>query len=562
MSLPNWKRGLSVVASVGALGLLLAGCGSGSNGGNTGNGSTPAATVNKEGGSIILDSSGSIKDLDPAHAYDTASDEFVNEMYDTLVTYQGTSSNIIPHAATSWEVSPDGKTYTFHLRNDMKFWNGDPVTAQSFVDEFTRVLSKSVNSPGEGFLDPIVEGSTAYFQGKATSVSGLSAPDKYTFVVKLTQPEPFFLEVLAMPFFSAVDQSWINKVGNQAFDSQKPMGSGPFELQSNNPNQIVMTKNPNYWMKDSDGNRLPYLDKVTVRINPNENLNALNFEKGETAFLGNLQMVPTSQWNTFLNTPKLKATMMNAPQNSTWYIGLNSTVKPFDNVLVRQAIEYAINKDKIRQLMNGRVQVANQPLPPGIKGYMNPLPADATYNYDPAKAKQLLAQAGYPNGFTTTLYSQNSSDAMKIDTSIQSDLAAVGIKVNIDSTAWGTFLTDNEKGKQGMFQLAWLQDFPDASDFLNTLFNTNQQPQNNSSMYSNKQVDEWLNKAQTDTNETERYQLYDKVTEQIMKDAPWVPLYYSEFNYAVQPWVHGFYINPTLTDPLQFIWIDKNHSAS
>lgn len=566
MSKSSLKKAATIALSVGTLGALLAGCGANTSVQNsTGNSTTGQTTGSKMGGSIVLDSTGNIKDLDPAKSYDTSSGEFVTMMYDQLVTYQGATSQIAPMLAKSWTVSPDGKTYTFNLVSGAKFWNGDPVTAQSFIDEFQRVLSKSVNSPGEGFLDPIVQGSTAYFNGTAKSVSGLSAPNPNTLVIKLTQPEPFFLEVLAMPFFSAVDQSWINKVGLAAYDSKSPMGSGPFEMTSSNitPNQLVLTKNPSYWRTDSQGNHLPYLDKVTVRINPNSNLDALNFEQGQTAFIGNLfgaTGIPASQYPTFLNTPSLKSTMVNAPQNTTNYLGLNTSMAPFNNVKVRQAVEYAINKQKIKQLLNNRVQIADQPLPPGIKGYLNPLPADAQYSYDPAKAKQLLAAAGYPHGFSTTLYSQNDAVTTKLDNSIQNDLAQVGINVKINTMAWGTFLQENEKGNvTPMYMLAWIQDFPDASDFLNTLFNTNQRPQNNSSMYSNPQVDAWLNQAQTDTNTTQRYQLYAKATEQIMKDAPWVPLYYPNYNYAVQPWVHGFYINQSQQDPLEWVWIDQSH---
>jgi len=559
MAVLNWKRGLGVLGSVGVMTALLAGCGGGS---STNNATAPATTTaSKLGGSITIDSTGSIKDLDPAKAYDTASDEPVEAMYDRLVTYQGGTAKLIGMAAKTWSVSPDGKVYTFNLNHNMKFWNGDPVTAQSFIDEFQRVLSTKVNSGGEGFLDPIVAGSTAYNKGTATSVSGLKAIDANTLQITLTQPEAFFAEVMAMPFFSAVDQSYINKVGLSAFDSKSAMGSGPFELGSVTPSQYVLTRNPHYWMKDAQGVSLPYLSQVTIRINANSQLDALNFEKGDTAFLGILTSgVPSSAWPQFQASPTLKSTIVQQPQNATFYIGFNNSMKPFNNVLVRQAMEYAIDKVKIAKLLNNRVQVANQPLPPGIQGYMNPLPADATYSLDLAKAKSLLTQAGFPKGFTTTLYSPNDSDSVKIDDSIQYDLSQIGVKLNIVPQAFGTFLTNNEKGNvTPIFQLAWLQDFPDASDFLNTLFNSSESPANNSTMYSNKKVDGWLNKAQTDTNQQERYSLYDKATEQIMKDADWDPMYYGVSQYAVQSWVHGFFINPTLEDPLQSVWLDKSH---
>lgn len=565
MALNHWKKGLAVVASVGAMGMLLAGCGST---GTATNPSTTSGTASagqpREGGSIQLDSVTNWKDLDPALNYDTTSNELVSEMYDTLVTYKKNTAQIIPHLATSWSVSPDGKTYTFHLRHNVTFWNGDKMTAQSFIDEFQRVLSPTVASPGENFIDPIVQGSTAYYKGTAKTVSGLSAPDPYTLVIHLTQPEAFFLDVLAMPFFSAVDQSYINKVGNKAFDSTTAMGTGPFELQSVTTNQAVLVKNPHYWMTDKQGNHLPYLDKVTIRVNKNAQVDALNFEQGQTAIMGNLIYIPSSVYPTFKSNPQYNKLIVSAPQNNVYYVGLNNSIKPFNNPLVRQAMEYAVNKNKIIQLMNGRGQVADQPLPPGLPGHVSKSDlqaAGAYYSYDPAKAKQLLAQAGYPNGFTTTLYSPNNADNLKIAGSVQYDLAQIGVKVNIQQTDWNTFLDTNEKGNvQPMFLLGWFQDFPDPSDFLNTLFNSNEQPANDSTMYKNSQVDQWLNQAQTDSNQQQRLDLYKKATIQIMKDAPWVPEYYPVVTEAVQSWVHGFYISPTLPDPLQYVWIDAGHS--
>lgn len=570
MAWSPWKKGMAVVGSAAALAMLVAGCGASNTGGNGGNGNTsngtgssPAASGKPvEGGNIQLDSIANFKDLDPALSYDTTSDELVQEMYDQLLTYKGTTSTLIPDLASSLPtITNNGKTYTFHIRQGVTFWNGDPLTAQSFVDEFERVLSPTIGSPGESFLDPIVVGSTAYNKGQAKTISGISTPDKYTLVINLTQPEPFFGQVLAMPFFSAVDQKFINSIGNTAFDSQKAMGTGAYELASYNGTTAVLKKNPHYFLKDQYGNQLPYLNQITITVNKNGQADALHFEAGQTALMANnTSGIPSSVWPTFLAKPSLKKDIIEAPENAVFYLGLNNQMAPFNNKTVRQAIEYAVNKQRIVQLLNNRVQAANQPLPPGIQGYVKNLPSSVNYQFDVAKAKALLKQAGYPNGFSTTLYSANDPDTIKIDTELQSQLSAVGINVKIDSMDWNSFLTLNEKGKTPMFQLAWIQDFPDASDFLNTLFNTNEQPANNSSMYSNKQVDQWLNQAQTMPNGPQRFALYQKVTEQIMTDAPWVPLYYGKYTYAIQPWVHGYYINPSLMDPLTYIWIDQSHS--
>ncbi|RIV24699.1 ABC transporter substrate-binding protein [Alicyclobacillaceae bacterium I2511] len=561
------KKGTMTVASAAVLSLVLVGCGANSpapsNTQNTTGTGTASANKPVPGGSVTLDFVQNIRDLDPAIAYDTQSDEVVSQLYDQLVTWQGNTDNIVPMAAKDWTVSADGLTYTFHLHQDMKFWNGDPVTAQSFIDEFQRVLNPNLGSGGSGFYTNI-QGGQAYLNKKATSISGLSAPSPYTLVIKLTKPEKFFLDTLAMPFISAVDQKFIDKVGNKAFDATQAMGSGPFELTSSDitPNQIILTKNPNYWRTDSYGNHLPYLNKVTINISNNDQLDTLHFEQGQTAWIGwnfGGDGIPASSYPQFMANPKYAALTQSLIMNSVQYVGLNTTQGPTKNPLVRQAIEYAINKPDILRLNNGRGQIANQPLPPGIQGYVQNLPADATYSYNPQKAIALLKQAGYPTGFTIDMYSANDGAQLTLDQGIQSQLAKVGIKVNIKASSWGTFLNVAEAGKAPMDWLAWIQDFPDASDFLNTLFNSSQIPVNNNQNYNNANVDSWLNTAEYSMDAQQRNQLYGNVTDQIMKDAVWVPIWYDKFTAATQPWVHGFYIPAVGEDPIEWVWINKSH---
>lgn len=434
------------------------------------------------GGQITLDAIQQVKDLDPAKADDTQSMEVVNQLYDQLVTFNKQGTNVVPMLAKSWKISSDGLTYTFNLRSDAKFWNGDPVTAQSFVDELKRILTKSIGCSHISYFYAI-QGAQAFSDGKSTTISGVSTPDKYTLVLKLNQPEKFFIQLLAMPFLSAVDQSYINKVGNDAFDSTKPMGSGPFELSEMGENNVVLTKNPNYWRTDANGNHLPYLDKVTFQVTSDAQVDAMHFEVGQTAFLGwNTNGIPTTAFPTFQAKPNLQKLMLHQPELGTQYLGMNLQIAPFNNTKVRQAIEYAIDKQQIINIENGRGLIANQPMPPNANGYVKKLPSDATYTYNPAKAKELLKEAGYPNGFTTTLYSSNDSDQMRIDVAVQNMLAKVGIQVKLAASTWSVFLSKNESGKTGLFWLAWVESFPDPSDFLYALFDSKQEPFDNSTV--------------------------------------------------------------------------------
>ncbi len=561
----SWKKGFALITSVSALGLLLAGCGS-TNGSGQGNSSStqPAASSDStpvKGGSIKIDLSQNVQTLDPALSEDLTSDELIQQMYDTLVTYKGSTNTIIGDVASKWDVSPDGKTYTLYLNKNVKFWNGDPVTAQNYIAEFERILTKSIGSPVQSLLDPIVEGSDAYYTGKAKSISGITAPDDYTLKIQLTKPEPYFLEILAEHSFVAIDPAWIKKVGSSKYGTSQPMGTGAFELKSFDGTTAVLTKNPNYFMKDANGNQLPYLDQVTLTYNNNTEVDAMNFEQGNTPFLAfNTRGIPSSAYTQFMSNPKLKSQVITAPAGTIWYVGLNVQQQPFTNLKVRQAVEYAINKPFIVQLLNNQFTVANQPTPPNVIGHVNDMPTDVNYSYNPEKAKELLKESGLKLPIKAKFYSSNDPTTAKIVGQIQSDLHAVGIDLQVEPMSWSSFLTMNGKGAQSSFLIDWNQDYPDASDFLNVLLNSSEMPFDNSTMYSNKQVDQWLNQAATDTNQAQRLDLYKKVTVQAMQDATLVPLYYGKYNYAIAPWVHGYYINPNLeNDPLSHIWIDQSH---
>ena len=412
---PIWKKSMAVVSSVTALGLLLAGCGSSP--ANSGGSSKSQSTVQKPqmGSNITLDLTQAVPDLDPAVAYDTTSAEVDEQLYEPLVNYNKNTYQIVGDLAKSYEVSQDGLTYTFHIRQGVTYWNGDPLRAQDFVDEFERVLNPKLQpkpSPGSSFfLD--IKGANAYFNGKAKTISGITTPDDHTLVIKLVKPQAFFLKVLAMPFISAVDPKFVKQVGNAALDTSKAMGTGPFELVSNGQNKVVLKRNSHYWKKDKYGNQLPYLNKVTFNVDNNEQIDALHWEQGSTAFMSPWTIggdgIPSSAFPTIMNNPKYSKLVQKQPQNSIFYIGLNVSKtlngkpNPLSNVKVRQAMEYAFNDSQILKLNNNAVLSLNQPLPEGMQGYVKQL-APGAYGLNINKAKQLLKEAGYSNGLTVNFY--------------------------------------------------------------------------------------------------------------------------------------------------------------
>ncbi|GMA51123.1 peptide ABC transporter substrate-binding protein [Alicyclobacillus contaminans] len=553
-----WKKGLAALSSTAVAVALLAGCGGGSTNNATSNSTGTNAGTPQKGGTINIDINDDVAHFDPAVAYDQGSWEFVwGNIYNQLLKYKPQTTDLEPDLATSMpEISSDGLTYTFHIKKGIKFSNGDPVTAQSFVDEFKRILTPSVQSPAVGFIDPAIQGADDFYKGKTKELTGVVAKDDYTLVIKLTKPQTFFTKVLAMPFFSPVDEKYIQSIGgDKAFD-HKPMGTGPFMMQSYTPGKgFVLVRNPNYY----DSSK-PYLDEIDVHVNSNQESTALSFEQGNTALMDDYtQQIPAQYYLKWSAQSQYSSLLKKQPYMGIEYVGLNTQVAPFNNKLVRQAVEYAINKDNAVKLANGRGQVTNEILPPGIQGYVQQLGGqdDVNYKYDPNKAKQLLKESGVTN-LNVTMIVRNRAPLTQIAQSIQADLNAVGFHVTLKQVGESDYLSQAESGKAQFGLYGWFADFPDPYDFLDVLFNSNQAPINNWANYKNPTVDKELQQAATMPDGPERYKLYDKIQDQILDDAAWVPLYNPVNTTIHQSWVNNYYTSPVMEDPLADLWVSKH----
>lgn len=511
------------------------------------------------GGTMTMDVASPFPHLDPALAYDNLSYEPVLQMYDQLLTYKGTTNDLVGDLAARYTITNHGTVYTFWLRK-ASFWNGDPVTANSFITEFERVLNNP-QSGGQGFIDPIIVGSNAYQMKKAKTISGMKSLDGGKVLqITLTGPDPTFGFVLAMPFYSAVDPAYIAKHPDTLADDYMethPMGTGPFELsQTVAGQQWVLTRNPHYFKAG-----LPYLNKLVFNLDSSPESVLLHFEQGSTDLIGfnqDVNGVPEQDYLPLVNS-KWSHDLYTTELVTTNYIGLNTKVGPTKNLLVRQALEYAVNKKELLRIEGGRGVIANQPLPNSMpSGYNAHLPANATYTYNPAKARQLLKEARY-HGQPITLYTDNGNADVLVAQALQSMFKAVGVNVNaIRTMAWNVYIPAKQSGKLDAFLLYWAEDFPDPSDFLNTLFNSSQIPVNDSVQFSDPKVDALLNKAQNMPEGAARDAIYKRLEGLIMAQAPWIPYLYPTFTAAVQPWVHGYYVNPNLEDPFQVMWVSKH----
>jgi oligopeptide transport system substrate-binding protein len=486
-----------------------------------------------------------IPTLDPVAGYDTASWGFEQMLFDTLVRYSDSGVELVPDAAIRWESSADARKFAFHLRHDVRFSNGRSVTSVDFKYEIERVLDPANNSQGIEYYREIA-GAGQYSSGQAETVSGIETPDPWTIIFELMAPDPVFLAKLAMPFAAAVPHEVVARYGRDF--SRHALGSGPFMLNEWKSGQrIVLVKNPYYFVKG-----IPHLDAVVEQMGVDDSLEWLKYETGEI----DISAIPPAEFPYVMKTPRLKALTLRLVTLATDYLGMNCQMRPFNDVRVRRAFNYAVNKDKFIAVFNRRGIAASGILPPGLPGYD---PSIRGYAYDPAKARRLLEQAGISKDFTAQLWIRADETQMMLAQSIQQDLALVDVHVLLKPVAWPPLLEAIRQPDTVELALSgWEADFPDPENFLEVLFAHKQWGANNNSFYYNPRVDALFAQAARLSDMKERYTIYDEAQKIIVNDAPWVFLYYPVAYVIRQPSVHGYMLNPMRPTRLEHVWLDPH----
>ncbi|MBX6351364.1 MAG: ABC transporter substrate-binding protein [Clostridia bacterium] len=520
------RRAFGYLAFAGVLSVVLAACGGTSLGpaGESPSGSeAPSGQAPAAKKVFTIAYKDDLATLDPAVGYDWTNWPAEKMVFDGLLDYDDTT-NLVPQLAESLpEVSPDATVYTFHLRHGVKFQNGRELTADDVAYSITRVLDPATKSPGAGFYMGI-QGAQDFVAGKADHVSGIEVLDPYTIRFTLSSPDVTFGNKMALNFAFVVPKEEVEKYG--ADFGHHPVGTGPFTFVSWTPGQeLVFKKNPDYFKPG-----VPKLDEVHIQVGVEPEVALLRLEKGEIDMMGD--PIPTADLARVLSDPAWQDRITKAPQVSTIYIAINTRVKPFTDVRVRQALNMAIDKDRVIKLLGGQGTVANQILPPLMPGYD---PDYQGYPYDPAKAKQLLAEAGYPDGFETTMDCLDVDPQPKICQSFQQDLAQIGIKLDIKTLESGTLIADaGTEGKVPLVWsggLAWIQDYPDPDDFYSPILGCGSAVPGgwNWAWYCNQDLEAKEQKAIGMTDREARLQAYREIFRALMDDAVWVPVYNGEY---------------------------------
>jgi oligopeptide transport system substrate-binding protein len=483
--------------------------------------------------------------LDPARIRDIYGLSVAQQIFDGLVEFDPTLT-IVPALAQYWKASRDGLTWTFMLRKGARFHHGREVTADDVVYSLTRLLDPRVNSAAADIFTNI-HGAREFREGRAAIVSGIHAVDASTVRIVLDEAQVPLVSMLAVGYAKIVPRNLTAERG-EAFGTA-PVGTGPFRFERwERGKEIVLAANPDYFGGP------PRLGRVVYRIFPGEQSAAMyeEFRRGELED----SPLPMQDYPQLLAANR--GTHVKRPMFSVRFLGINTRVKPLDDPRVRQALIYAIDREAIvHDVTFGRFVPARGVLPPGTLGYN---PGLQGYSYDPGRARDLLAQAGFPGGRglpPLTIWASAKLD--KEHQQVRRYLEAVGVHVEFKYvTDWPQFTRMLAEGQFPIYQYAWLADVPDPDNFLFKLFHS-RSPRNYTG-YANPGVDALLVQARNESDAERRVALYRRVEQIVMNDAVVIPFFHYTYERVFQPYVRSIEVSG-LGDPyipLRKIWLERS----
>ncbi len=460
--------------------------------------------------------------LDPARATDVPSGRAVAYLFDGLTRFAPDGS-LQPALATRWDVAADGREYVFHLRSGVRFHDGRPFTARNVASTFERVLDPKEGGTRGWPLFPIA-GARDYAAGRAPSIRGIRVENDTTVRITLDSALAIFPKFLAMPIAAIVPDSVAPDF------SEHPVGTGPWKFVSwRHDDHILLARNPDYF----DGP--PKADSLMARVIAEPSTAVAEFETGNVDLL----YVPepeTAQWE---QTDERKALLMSAPALRLWYVAINTTRGPLRDARVRRAINHAVDVPTIlRTLLGGRGRQAAGVVPPSLEGGDT---TRAPYAHDVARAKQLLAEAGFPNGIDLELWHAQDPTFARVAQSIQAYLAEAGIRAKLVQRDANAARAASRNGETDLYLKDWYADYPDAENFLYPLLHSeNRGAGGNVSFYSNARYDSIVSAARRELDDGRRIALYRQADSLAFADAPMVYLVFYNELFAVQPWIKGF----------------------
>jgi len=536
------KKWLSIfLAMIFVFSLVLTGCG--------GSQETATTEQNAEGtaakevqDTLVFGRGGDSVSLDPADVTDGESLNVTKNIFDTLLDYKDGNTEVEPALAESWESSDDGLVWTFHLKQGVKFHDGTDFNADAVVFNFNRWMDTENpyhhgKFPYYGYMFGGYKGDEGHV------IKEVVAKDEYTVEIQLNVPQGPFLNNIAMPAFAIASPAAIEKFGEKF--GENPVGTGPFVFKEWTRNdKIILEKNTEYWLEG-----YPLLSKLIFKSIPDNSARFTALQSGDIDIIDgvNPDDVTLAKQNEALQ-------IWLRPSMNVGYLAFNTQKEPFDNVKVRQALNMAVDKQGlIDAFYNGLAEPAKNPLPPSLWGYNNDV---VDYEYNLEQAKKLLAEAGYPDGFTTDFWYMPVPrpyipQGKKMAEAMQADFQKIGVKTNLVTEEWSPYLEKTGNGEHSMMLFGWTGDNGDPDNFIYVLLdkdNTKTPDAGNVAFYKNDELHDILIEAQQSSDLEKRTELYKQAQVIIHEDAPWVPLVHSTPPLVGKANLKGFNPHPTGTD--------------
>jgi ABC-type transport system substrate-binding protein len=529
--------------------------------------SAPQPAIPKRGGTLRLANSSDIRSLDPTTVYDWLEGVLAMMLYRPLLDYDE-NEQLVPMLAESLPtISPDSRTYTFRLKPGVLFSNGREVLAEDVVYSLERHLDpKNLSSYVNYYLN--IAGAKAFMDARhkesrsasavapgknqrwiePTHVAGLRALDRHTVQIELDQPDFIFSDITATPYSVVVPQEEVEKPGPRF--AQHPVGCGPFVLKEwKRGVRLRLERNPRYFLAGR-----PYVEAVEVFVGVDESTEVMMFERGELDWLRD---IPDSDFLRLKRHPQYHDCLAWVEGCAPTYISLNCELPPLTDRRVRQALNCAVDKDRLLKVLLHRGVAACGVLPSSIKGFN---PNLRGYPYDPNKARSLLVAAGCTNGPPIQFLLSEDWMSRKIAVVVEHDLRKLGVKLDVQLVNTSVLLNQGQTRKRvPMAVWDWIANFNDPKDTLDLLVNGDRITEEgclNVAFYSNPQVNELFRQAAREMDAAKRLQLYREIERLVVEDAPWIFLCNMNRYQLRQPWLKGFKMRAVWPQRLENVWLD------
>lgn len=513
----------------------------------------------QRGGTFVFHHESDVRGFDPLKSFDELSNMGIKLLFEGLLDYDRDTMELVPRLAVAVpEASEDGRTYRFELRRGVRFADsevfpggrGRELTAEDVRWSLEKMLHPDTASPGVTFFE-LIEGLAPFRAREASHVAGIRVIDRYAIEIELTRPDQTFLFAMAMTFAAPVAREAYAHYGDEV--ARHPVGTGAYVLEEWEPGvSVVFRRNPDYFLEGQ-----PYPDRQIYTLNLERHAAVMRFRNGD---LDHIHRQTPSDFRALREMEAWAPYRVMAPQPDVWGVVMNCQLAPFDDVHVRRAVAFALNRPRWRRSRANRLAIQGQPIPRVLPGYVEDL--EGEHVFDLARAREEMRLAGHPDGLDepVEVWLGEGDVGRHYGELIQADLREIGISVRLKQVAFPIFLQETGKPRTAqMVFTGWSMDFPDPSNFLDILFHSRsirEEDSTNRAFYSSSELDRILDAARVERDRARRMDLYRRASEIIVRDAPWAFMFSNETMEMWQPYVRNYRPHAVWDNFYRDLWLD------